>query len=163
MFGLAGGRFAGKSIYVAEHIGSVLKPATASTPAIRSRPPTPGPTGPSGGSAKGLDTPSVPWSQCGCTEQDNVDPGGQAFARFLRTLARKHCRRQQSRPASEWRSESCSPPSSSRRFWSQPHRADRKALLVAKPDRRRLGAQSARATTGAQASRPQRIGLTTPH
>jgi len=38
------------------------------------------------GWAQSLDTPSVPWSICGCTEQDNIDPGGRAFARFLRSL-----------------------------------------------------------------------------
>jgi hypothetical protein len=83
---LAGGRFAGKCIYVAEHIGSILKPGTTFSAGDTIATAYPGPYWTEWGWAKGLDTPSVPWSECGCTEQDNVDPGGRAFARFLRSL-----------------------------------------------------------------------------
>jgi hypothetical protein len=86
---LAGGRFAGKCIYVAEHIGSILKPGTRFSAGDTIATAYPGPYWTEWGWAKGLDTPSVPWSQCGCTEQDNVDPGGRAFARFLRSLGAK--------------------------------------------------------------------------
>jgi hypothetical protein len=86
---LAGGRFAGKCIYVAEHIGSILKPGTRFNVGDTIATAYPGPYWTEWGWAKALDTPSVPWSQCGCTEQDNVDPGGRAFARFLRSLGAK--------------------------------------------------------------------------
>jgi hypothetical protein len=86
---LAEGRFAGKCIYVAEHIGSILKPGTSFGAGDTIATAYPGPYWTEWGWAKGLDTPSVPWSQCGCTEQDNVDPGGKAFARFLRSLGAK--------------------------------------------------------------------------
>jgi hypothetical protein len=86
---LAAGEFAGKCIYVAEHIGSILKPGTSFSAGDTIATAYPGPYWTEWGWAKGLDTPSVPWSQCGCTEQDNVDPGGRAFARFLRSLGAK--------------------------------------------------------------------------
>ena len=86
---LSGGQFAGKCIYVAEHIGSILKPGTTFSAGDTLATAYPGPYWTEWGWAKGLDTPSVPWSQCGCTEQDNVDPGGRAFARFLRSLGAK--------------------------------------------------------------------------
>ena len=86
---LAGGRFAGKCIYVAEHIGSILKPGTRFAAGDTIATAYPGPYWTEWGWAKALDTPSVPWSQCGCTEEDNVDPGGRAFARFLRSLGAK--------------------------------------------------------------------------
>jgi hypothetical protein len=86
---LAGGEFAGKCIYVAEHIGSILKPGTTFGAGDTIATAYPGPYWTEWGWAKGLDTPSVPWSECGCTEQDNVDPGGRAFARFLRSLGAK--------------------------------------------------------------------------
>jgi hypothetical protein len=86
---LAGGRFAGKCIYVAEHIGSILKLGTTFSAGDTIATAYPGPYWTEWGWAKALDTPSVPWSQCGCTEQDNVDPGGRAFARFLRSLGAK--------------------------------------------------------------------------
>ena len=84
---LADGQFAGKCIYVAEHIGSILAAGhDASAPATRSRPPTPARTGPSGAGRRHSTRPPVTWAECGCTEQDNVNPGGRAFARFLRSL-----------------------------------------------------------------------------
>jgi hypothetical protein len=86
---LADGRFAGKCIYVAEHIGSILTPGTSFAAGDTIATAYPGPYWTEWGWAKGLDTPSVPWSQCVCTEQDNVDPGGRAFARFLRSLGAK--------------------------------------------------------------------------
>ena len=46
----------------------------------------PGPDWMEWGWAKALDTPAVTWAECGCTEEDNVSPGGRAFARFLRSL-----------------------------------------------------------------------------
>jgi hypothetical protein len=74
---LSGGRFAGKCIYVAEHISSILAPGTqfnaGDTVAIA----YPGPYWTEWGWAKGLDTPAVTWAQCGCTEMDNVNPGGR--------------------------------------------------------------------------------------
>lgn len=86
---LAAGQFAGRCIYVAEHIGSILAPGrhfnAGDTLAIA----YPGPDWTEWGWAKGLDTPSVTWAECGCTEEDNVDPGGRAFARFLRSLGAK--------------------------------------------------------------------------
>jgi hypothetical protein len=86
---LADGQFAGKCIYVAEHIGSILKPGTSFAAGDTIATAYPGPYWTEWGWAKGLDTPSVPWSECGCTEQDNVDRGGRAFARFLRSLGAK--------------------------------------------------------------------------
>jgi hypothetical protein len=86
---LADGRFAGKCIYVAEHIGSILKPGTSFNAGDTIATAYPGPYWTEWGWAKALDTPSVPWSECGCTEEDNVDPGGRAFARFLRSLGAK--------------------------------------------------------------------------
>ena len=86
---LAGGQFAGKCIYVAEHIGSILKPGTSFNAGDTIATAYPGPYWTEWGWAQGLDTPSVPWSQCGCAEQDNVDAGGRAFARFLRSLGAK--------------------------------------------------------------------------
>jgi hypothetical protein len=83
---LSTGEFAGKCIYVAEHIGSILPPGTSLNPATRSRRHTGPRPGRSGGWAKALDTPAVTWAECACTEQDNVNPGGRAFARFLRSL-----------------------------------------------------------------------------
>ncbi len=83
---LAAGRFAGRCIYVAEHIGSILSPGThfnaGDTLAIA----YPGPDWTEWGWAKALDTPAVTWAECGCTEEDNVNPGGRAFARFLRSV-----------------------------------------------------------------------------
>jgi hypothetical protein len=83
---LAAGQFAGKCIYVAEHIGSILSPGTQFNAGDTLATAYPGPYWTEWGRAKGLDTPSVTWTECGCTEQDNVDPGGRAFARFLRSL-----------------------------------------------------------------------------
>ena len=83
---LAGGRFAGKCIYVAEHIGSILSPGTQFNAGDTLATAYPGPYWTEWGWAKALDTPSVTWTECGCTEQDNVDAGGRAFARFLRSL-----------------------------------------------------------------------------
>jgi hypothetical protein len=86
---LADGQFAGKCIYVAEHIGSILRPGTSFSAGDTIATAYPGPYWTEWGWAKSLDTPSVTWAECGCTEQDNVDPGGRAFARFLRSLGAK--------------------------------------------------------------------------
>jgi hypothetical protein len=83
---LASGQFAGKCIYIAEHIGSILAPGTRFNAGDTLATAYPGPYWTEWGWAKGLDTPAVTWAQCGCTEQDNVNPGGRAFARFLRSL-----------------------------------------------------------------------------
>jgi hypothetical protein len=83
---LANGTFAGKCIYVAEHIGSILPPRTTFNAGDTLATAYPGPDWTEWGWAKALDTPAVTWAECGCTEQDNVDPGGRAFARFLRSL-----------------------------------------------------------------------------
>ena len=83
---LAGGEFAGKCIYVAEHIGSILPPGTSFNAGDTLAMAYPGPDWTEWGWAKALDTPAVTWAECGCTEQDNVNPGGRAFARFLRSL-----------------------------------------------------------------------------
>ena len=56
---LASGRFAGKCIYVAEHIASILAPEPASTPATPWRPLIPSPTGRSGGGRR--DSTRRPW------------------------------------------------------------------------------------------------------
>ena len=50
---LTNGQFAGKCVYVAEHIGSILSPGAASTRATRWPPPTPAPPGPSGAGPRG--------------------------------------------------------------------------------------------------------------
>jgi hypothetical protein len=83
---LAGGEFAGKCVYVAEHIGSILPPGTSFGAGDTLATAYPGPYWTEWGWARGLDTPAVTWQECGCTEQDNVNPGGRAFARFLRSL-----------------------------------------------------------------------------
>ena len=83
---LAGGQFAGKCIYVAEHISSILPAGTQFNAGDTLATAYPGPYWTEWGWAKALDTPSVTWTECGCTEQDNADPGGRAFARFLRSL-----------------------------------------------------------------------------
>jgi hypothetical protein len=83
---LADGHFAGKCVYVAEHIGSILPRGTSFNAGDTLATAYPGPDWTEWGWAKALDTPSVTWAQCGCTEQDNVNPGGRAFARFLRSL-----------------------------------------------------------------------------
>ena len=83
---LAAGQFAGKCVYVAEHIGSILAPGTSFGPGDTLATAYPGPDWTEWGWARGLDTPAVTWKECGCTEQDNVNPGGRAFARFLRSL-----------------------------------------------------------------------------
>jgi hypothetical protein len=86
---LSGGQFAGKCIYVAEHIGSILKPGTSFNAGDTIATAYPGPYWTEWGWARALDTPVITWAQCGCTEQDNVNPGGRAFARFLRSLGAK--------------------------------------------------------------------------
>ena len=83
---LADGQFAGKCIYVAEHIASILPPGTTFSAGDTLATAYPGPYWTEWGWAKALDTPAVTWAECGCTEQDNVNPGGRAFARFLRSL-----------------------------------------------------------------------------
>jgi hypothetical protein len=83
---LADGPFAGKCIYVAEHIGSILPPGTSFNAGDTLATAYPGPDWTEWGWAKALDTPSVTWAECGCTEQDNINAGGRAFARFLRSL-----------------------------------------------------------------------------
>jgi hypothetical protein len=83
---LAAGPFAGKCIYVAEHIGSILPVGTSFSAGATLATAYPGPDWTEWGWAKALDTPAVTWAECGCTEQDNVNPGGRAFARFLRSL-----------------------------------------------------------------------------
>ena len=83
---IAGGEFAGKCIYVAEHIGSILPVGTSFDAGATLATAYPGPDWTEWGWAKALDTPTVTWAECGCTEQDNVNPGGRAFARFLRSL-----------------------------------------------------------------------------
>ena len=83
---LADGEFVGKCIYVAEHIGSILPPGTSFNAGDTLAPASPGPDWTEWGWAKTLDTPSVIWAECGCTEQDNDTPGGRAFARFPRSL-----------------------------------------------------------------------------
>ena len=83
---LAAGQFAGKCIYVAEHISSILPAGTQFNAGDTLATAYPGPYWTEWGWAKALDTPSVTWTECGCTEQDNADPGGRAFARFLRSL-----------------------------------------------------------------------------
>jgi hypothetical protein len=86
---LASGQFAGKCIYVAEHIGSILVPGTSFNAGDTLAIAYPGPHWTEWGWAKALDTPSVTWAECGCTEMDNVNAGGRAFARFLRSLGAK--------------------------------------------------------------------------
>jgi hypothetical protein len=86
---LASGQFAGKCVYVAEHIGSILSPGTSFNAGDTLATAYPGPYWTEWGWAKGLDTPAVTWVKCGCTEMDNVNPGGRAFARFLRSLGAK--------------------------------------------------------------------------
>jgi hypothetical protein len=83
---LANGEFAGKCIYVAEHIGSILPPGTSFNAGDTLATAYPGPDWTEWGWAKALDTPSVTWAKFRCTEQDNVNPGGRAFVRFLRSL-----------------------------------------------------------------------------
>jgi hypothetical protein len=83
---LADGQFAGKCIYVAEHIGSILAAGTRFDTGDTLATAYPGPYWTEWGWAKGLDTPAVTWAECGCIEQDNVNAGGRAFARFLRSL-----------------------------------------------------------------------------
>jgi hypothetical protein len=83
---LADGQFAGKCIYVAEHVGRILPAGTSFNAGDTIATAYPGPYWTEWGWAKGPDTPAVTWAQCGCTEQDNVNPGGRAFARFLRSL-----------------------------------------------------------------------------
>jgi hypothetical protein len=83
---LAAGQFAGKCIYVAEHIGSILPPGTSFNAGDTLATAYPGPDWTEWGWAKALDTPSVTWQECGCMEQDNVNPGGRAFARLLGSL-----------------------------------------------------------------------------
>lgn len=83
---LAAGPLAGRCIYVAEHIGSILAPGTQFNAGDTLAIAYPGPDWTEWGWAKALDTPAVTWSECGCTEEDNVNPGGRAFARFLRSL-----------------------------------------------------------------------------
>jgi hypothetical protein len=86
---LAHGRFAGKCVYVAEHISSILPARTTFNAGDTLATAYPGPYWTEWGWAKALDTPAVTWTECGCTEQDNVNPGGRAFARFLRSLGAK--------------------------------------------------------------------------
>ncbi len=86
---LASGEFAGKCIYVAEHIGSILRPGTSFNAGDTIATAYPGPYWTEWGWAKSLDTPAVTWAECRCWEQDNVNPGGRAFARFLRSLGAK--------------------------------------------------------------------------
>jgi hypothetical protein len=86
---LASGQFAGKCIYVAEHIGSILVPGTSFNAGDTLATAYPGPSWTEWGWAKSLNTPAVTWTECGCTEMDNVNPGGRAFARFLRSLGAK--------------------------------------------------------------------------
>jgi len=86
---LADGEFAGKCIYVAEHIDSILPAGTSFNAGDTLATAYPGPYWTEWGWAKALDTPVVTWTECGCTEQDNVNPGGRAFARFLRSLGAK--------------------------------------------------------------------------
>jgi hypothetical protein len=86
---LTGGQFAGKCIYVAEHISSILAPGTSFNAGDTLATAHPGPPWTEWGWAKGPDTPAVTWAECRCTEQDNVNLGGRAFARFLRSLGAK--------------------------------------------------------------------------
>ena len=86
---LASGQFAGKCIYVAEHIGSILAAGTSFNAGDTLATAYPGPDWTEWGWARSLDTAAVTWAECGCTEQDNVNPGGRAFARFLRSLGAK--------------------------------------------------------------------------
>ena len=86
---LADGQFAGKCIYVAEHIGSILAPGTNFNAGDSLATAYPGPDWTEWGWARSLDTPAVTWAECGCTEEDNVNQGGRAFARFLRSLGVK--------------------------------------------------------------------------
>jgi hypothetical protein len=86
---LASGQFAGKCVYVAEHIGSILAPGTSFNAGDTLATAYPGPSWTEWGWARSLDTPAVTWAECGCTEMDNVNPGGRAFARFLRSLGAK--------------------------------------------------------------------------
>jgi hypothetical protein len=86
---LADGEFAGKCVYVAEHISSILAPGTTFNAGDSLATAYPGPDWTEWGWAQALDTPAVTWAQCGCTEEDNVNPGGRAFARFLRSLGAK--------------------------------------------------------------------------
>jgi hypothetical protein len=86
---LADGQFAGKCIYVAEHIGGILTPGTSFNAGDTLATAYPGPDWTEWGWAKGLDTPAVTWAECGCIEEDNVNAGGRAFARFLRSLGAK--------------------------------------------------------------------------
>jgi hypothetical protein len=83
---LAAGPFAGKCIYVAEHIGTILPAGTSFDAGATLATAYPGSPWTEWGWAKALDTPAVTWAECGCTEEDNVNPGGRAFARFLRSL-----------------------------------------------------------------------------
>jgi hypothetical protein len=85
-YSLADGQFAGKCVYVAEHIGSILAAGTSFSAGDTLATAYPGPDWTEWGWAKALDTPAVTWKECGCTEQDNVNPGGRAFARFMRSL-----------------------------------------------------------------------------
>jgi hypothetical protein len=102
---LAGGRFAGKCIYVAEHIGSILKPGTRFSAGDTIATAYPGPYWTEWEGPKRSTPRQCPWSQCGCTEQDNVDPGGRALARFLRSLGAKTL--QNPGPGPMYAGESC--------------------------------------------------------
>ena len=86
---LAGGQFPGRCIYVAEHIGSILPSGTSFNAGDTLATAYPGPDWTEWGWAKALDTPAVTWQECACTEEDNVNPAGRAFARFLRSLGAK--------------------------------------------------------------------------
>lgn len=83
---LVAGQYAGKCVYVAEHIGSILAAGTSFNAGDTLATAYPGPDWTEWGWARALDTPAVTWAECGCTERDNVNAGGRAFARFLRSL-----------------------------------------------------------------------------
>jgi hypothetical protein len=85
---LADGQFAGRCIYVAEHIGSILPAGTSFNAGDSLATAYPGPDWTEWGWAKGLDTPAVTWAECGCTEQDNVNPGGRSSRGFCAAWVR---------------------------------------------------------------------------
>ena len=83
---LADGQFAGKCVYVAEHIGSILPPGTSFNAGDTLATAYPGPYWTEWGWAKGSTRHRSPGRSAAAPSWTTSTPGGRAFARFLRSL-----------------------------------------------------------------------------
>ena len=85
---LASGQFAGKCVYVAEHIGSILAPGTSFNAGDTLATAYPGPYWTEWGRAKALDTPAVTWVEW-MHRDGQRQPGRPGVRAVLRSLGAK--------------------------------------------------------------------------